>query len=112
MEKLSEKSFKVKQIYNLEDRTAWINKVIPKNYTNDAKSDKSKLDNSPTPPKSRPKSTTRSYLIPRDCEFDIKNNKINNIFYELKNNLLLGNSPKKSVPNAVSVWVFLEISLR
>ena len=112
-EKLSEKSFKVKQIYNLEDRTAWINKVIPKNYTNDAKSDKPKPDNSSTPPKSRPMSTTRSYFIPRDCEFHIKNNKINNIFYELKHNLYLGDVAKKSVPNAVSVLfrVFLEISL-
>ena len=112
-EKLSEKSFKVKQIYTLEDRKAWIRNVIPKNYTSDTESDKSKPDNSSTPPKSRPMSTTRSYFIPRDCEFHIKNNKINNIFYELKHNLYLGDVAKKSVPNAVSVLfrVFLEISL-
>lgn len=62
--------------------------------------------------RSNPKSTSRSYLIPKTCIFSISEPKINNIYRELKDDLLLDDS-NKSVPNAVGVLfrVFLEISL-
>ena len=61
---------------------------------------------------SNPKSSLRNYLIPKTCVLQIKETKINNIYCELKNDLLIDDS-KKAVPNAVGVLfrVFLEISL-
>lgn len=68
-----------------------------------------------TPKKSSPKTTSRMHLIPNSCVIEIDNRqapKINNIYRELKNDLLLDDSPQ-AVPNAVGVLfrVFLEISL-
>lgn len=64
--------------------------------------------------KSKPdkKSTQRKYLIPSDCNFDINESKINNIYVELKKDLVLDDS-NKAVPNAVGILfrVFLEISI-
>ena len=62
--------------------------------------------------KSNPKSTIRSYLIPKTCILQISETKINNIYRELKDDLLLDDT-NKAVPNAVGVLfrVFLEISL-
>jgi hypothetical protein len=62
--------------------------------------------------KINPKSTTRNYLIPKTCRLDIKETKINNIYRELRDNLLLDDT-NKSTPNAVGVLfrVFLEICL-
>lgn len=62
--------------------------------------------------RSNPKSTSRSYLIPKTCILIIKETKINNIYCELRNDLLLDDS-NKAVPNAVGVLfrVFLEISI-
>lgn len=59
-----------------------------------------------------PKSTNRSYLIPNSCRLSILEPKINNIYLELRNDLLLDDSIK-AVPNAVGVLfrVFLEISI-
>ena len=58
------------------------------------------------------KTTQRKFLIPKDCNFDIKQPKINNIYCELKKDLLIDDSIK-AVPNAVGISfrVFLEISL-
>jgi len=58
------------------------------------------------------KSTNRDYLIPNSFIVKIPENKINNIFLELRNDLLLDNS-NEAVPNAVGVLfrVFLEISI-
>jgi len=59
------------------------------------------------------KSTSRNYLIPKSCRIQInKPLKLNNIYRELRDNLLLDQSDK-SVPNAVGVLfrVFLETSL-
>ncbi|MBK5213809.1 MAG: hypothetical protein JJE55_09145 [Flavobacteriaceae bacterium] len=58
------------------------------------------------------KSTSRTRLIPKSCKLNIKNNKVNNIFRELRDDLLLSDSTK-SVPNAVGVLfrVFLEVTL-
>lgn len=62
--------------------------------------------------KINPKSTNRNYLIPKTCRLDIRETKINNIYRELRDNLLIDNS-NKSVPNAVGVLfrVFLETSI-
>jgi len=62
--------------------------------------------------RSNPKSTTRIYLIPKTCVLNIKETKINNIYCELRNDLLLDDT-NKAVPNAVGVLfrVFLEISI-
>jgi len=62
--------------------------------------------------KSNPKSTLRCYLIPKTCILNINETKINNIYCELKHDLVLDDS-KKAVPNAVGVLfrVFLEISI-
>ena len=58
------------------------------------------------------KSTTRNYLIPKTCRLNINETKINNIYRELRDNLLL-NDTNQSVPNAAGVLfrVFLEISI-
>jgi len=62
--------------------------------------------------KSNPKSSLRSYLIPKTCVLVINETKINNVYSELKNSLLLDDSGN-AVPNAVGVMfrVFLEISI-
>ena len=62
--------------------------------------------------RSIPKSSLRNYLIPKTCVLQIQETKINNIYCELKNDLLIDDS-KNAVPNAVGVLfrVFLEISL-
>lgn len=62
--------------------------------------------------RANPKSTARKYLIPKTCILVIDEAKINNIYHELRSNLLLDDS-KNAVPNAVGVLfrVFLEISL-
>jgi hypothetical protein len=59
-----------------------------------------------------PKSTARNHLIPATCRLTINETKINNIYIELKDDLLLDDS-NKAVPNAVGVLfrVFLEISI-
>lgn len=62
--------------------------------------------------KINPKSTTRNHLIPKNCQLVIEERKINNIFRELRDDLLLDDT-NKSTPNAVGVLfrVFLEICL-
>lgn len=63
-------------------------------------------------PKVIPKSSTRKYLIPSNCYLRISETKINNIYRELRDDLLIDDS-SKSVPNAVGVLfrVFLEVCL-
>lgn len=63
-------------------------------------------------PKILPKSTSRNHLIPTSCRLTIPEKKINNIYLELKDDLLLDDSTN-AVPNAVGVLfrVFLEISI-
>lgn len=70
------------------------------------------LENKPSKPKLFPTSTSRKYLIPMSCILSIKVPKINSVYRELREKLLLDES-NKSVPNAVGVLfrVFLEISL-
>lgn len=59
-----------------------------------------------------PKSTSRKYLIPMSCSLRITEVKINNIYRELRENLLIDET-NNAVPNAVGVLfrVFLEICL-
>ncbi|MDA1316890.1 MAG: hypothetical protein O3B87_02590 [bacterium] len=69
-----------------------------------------------TPSKGKQKinsmSTNRHFLIPKSCRLNIGETKINNIYRELRDNLLLDDT-NKSVPNAVGVLfrVFIEISI-
>lgn len=66
----------------------------------------------PSKQKVLPKSTSRKYLIPMTCCLRISEVKINNIYRELRENLLIDES-NNAVPNAVGVLfrVFLEICL-
>jgi hypothetical protein len=68
----------------------------------------------PSPTKQRilPKSSSRKYLIPMSCVLRIREVKINNIYRELRDNLLLDET-NNAVPNAAGVLfrVFLEICL-
>jgi hypothetical protein len=68
--------------------------------------------NKATKPKLFPISTSRKHLIPKSCILSIREPKINSVFRELREKLLLDESTQ-SVPNAVGVLfrVFLEISL-
>ena len=106
---MAKKEFRVGDIYTSDDRKKWIDTVIPGSHqdTKDAAGTSSK-----TSSKSLPKSTVRKHLIPNSCELIIKQNKTNDIFIELKDDLLLDSS-MKSTPNAVAVLfrVFLEASL-
>jgi hypothetical protein len=70
------------------------------------------VGSSPTKMKVLPKSTSRKYLIPMPCSLRISEVKINNIYRELRENLLIDES-NDAVPNAVGVLfrVFLEICL-
>lgn len=58
------------------------------------------------------KTTSRRYLIPSNCKLTINEPKINNIYRELKDDLILDDS-SKAVPNAAGVLfrVFLEVSI-
>lgn len=58
------------------------------------------------------KSSLRKHLIPKTCKLTINENKINNIYRELRDDLLIDDS-LKAVPNAVGVLfrVFIEVSL-
>lgn len=62
--------------------------------------------------KALPKSSSRTRLIPKECVLTIKESKINNIYRELRDDLILDNTPA-ATPNAVAVLfrVFLEVSL-
>lgn len=86
---------------NEEKNLFWEKIAIPKSKQNF----KSKI-------KINPKSVMRSYLIPKTCRLNINENKINNIYHELRDNLVIDDTDK-STPNAVWVLfrVFLETSI-
>lgn len=73
---------------------------------------KSGASDNPNKGKDRGKTSARKYLIPKECKLSIPDDKINNIYHELKNDLLLDDS-LKAVPNAVGVLfrVFIEVTL-
>jgi hypothetical protein len=62
--------------------------------------------------KVKAKSTLRRFLIPKECKLIIDENKINNIYRELRDDLIIDDT-NKSVPNAVGVLfrVFIEVCL-
>jgi hypothetical protein len=70
------------------------------------------VGSTPSRQKVLPKSTNRNNLIPNSCRLTIQENKINNIYHELKEDLFL-NGSKNITPNAVGILfrVFLEISI-
>lgn len=93
--------------------TKKIDEKIKENTTESIFGDKTvTVGPNPTKQKVLPKSTSRKYLIPMSCTLRISVVKINNIYRELRENLLLDES-NISVPNAVGVLfrVFLEICL-
>jgi hypothetical protein len=89
-----------------------VDEEIKKNTTEDIFGEKSVNITTGKKQKVLPKSTNRNYLIPSSCRLSIKETKINNIYLELRQDLLLDDS-SKAVPNAVGVLfrVFLEISI-
>lgn len=97
---------------SVED-TKKVEEKIKENTTENIFGEKT-LTVGPSPTKQRvlPKSTSRKYLIPMSCSLRISEVKINNIYRELRENLLIDES-NNSVPNAVGVLfrVFLEICL-
>ena len=95
----------------VEDATK-VDNEIEKNTIQDIFGDKTLSITNGKKPKPLPKSTQRSYLIPKSCVLIIKEPKINNIYLELQKDLLIDDS-QKTVPNAVGVLfrVFLEISI-
>jgi len=94
------------------DDTPKVDDEIRKNTTQSIFGDKIVTVASGKKQKILPKSTIRNYLIPSSCRLSISETKINNIYLELRNDLLLDDS-NKAVPNAVGVLfrVFLEISI-
>ena len=62
--------------------------------------------------RSVPRSAVRKFLIPKTCILQIDNQKINNIYHELRDTLLIDDT-RNSSPNATGVLfrVFLETSL-
>lgn len=91
---------------------AKVEKEIKKNTKENIFGEKNVSITNGTKQKILPKSTNRNYLIPTSCRLTIEEKKINNIYLELKNDLLLDDS-NRAVPNAVGVLfrVFLEISI-
>jgi hypothetical protein len=95
-----------------KDDVKKVNKSIITNTTENIFGDESIAIGIGNKKKILKKSTNRSYLIPQTCRLTIIENKINNIYRELRDDLLLDDS-NKAVPNAVGVLfrVFLEISI-
>jgi hypothetical protein len=106
-EKIEEyiKSVKVEDVSKVDEE-------IKKNTAEDLFGEKNIKVNSGGKQKEIPKSTNRTHLIPASCNLIIPEVKINNIYRELKDDLLLDDS-KRAVPNAVAVLfrVFLETTI-
>lgn len=125
-DKVSESGFTVGRIYKSEQRKSWINETVgtavktAKKATATSSTDTASNDESvstsqdPQPGTQRgpPKSSSRRHLIPDSCELIIPESRINDIFRELKEDLILDGS-SKSTPNAIGALfrVFLELSL-
>ena len=103
---MSDKEFTVGKIYTADLRKKWIKEILESEpQTNET------ATNPQQRTKTLPKSTSRSHLIPNNCELIIKNSRINDIFRELRDDLPLGD--KNPTPNAAGALfrVFLETSL-
>ena len=108
-QQMSKESFTVRDIDKRETRVKWIHDIV------DSAGKSSKSFPASTPTKKTPtsqKSTSRNRLIPLECNLNIEQPKIRNVFLELKDDLYLDNTTR-STPNAVGVLfrVFLEISI-
>lgn len=92
--------------------TKKVDEDIKKNTSEDLFGEKSVQVNFNGKKKVLPKSSDRKHLIPPSCRLTINERKINNIYRELRDDLLLDDTPN-AVPNAVGVLfrVFLEISI-
>jgi hypothetical protein len=121
-DKVIQDNVKVDEVYSKEKSLSFMQELFNKK---DAKNEKPILPSTAPLPiennskvknkRSSPKTSSRSYLIPNSCVIPIDNTeapKINNIYRELKNDLLIDDS-LSAVPNAVGVLfrVFLEVSL-
>lgn len=121
-DKVIKEDVKVDEVYSKEKSIAFMNDLFSeKNKKSETELiDKTLIETKDavsniSSRKSSPKTTSRTYLIPNSCIIEIDNTKapkINNIYRELKNDLLLDDS-LKAVPNAAGVLfrVFLEVSL-
>ena len=104
---MSKKGFTVRDIDHAEDRERWIDRVLDTKHkaASDTKTTRSQPSHDP------PKSSQRRHLIPSKCILSIKEARINDIFLELKNDLVLRG--RNTSPNAAAVLfrVFLETSI-
>ncbi len=103
---MSKKGFSVRLLDTRDDRIKWIKQTLG----HDQKKSTSTKTSSGTA-REYQSSKNRKNLIPRSCKLEIQEPRINDIFLELRNNLVLDG--KKSTPNAVAVLfrLFLEASL-
>lgn len=103
---MSKDDFAVRKIYYAGDRKQWIESIL-----SNGDNIKNELPPNSRPLQDLPRSSSREHLIPNDCSLGIFEPRINDVFLELRDSLILGG--KNSTPNAVAVLfrVFLEISL-
>ncbi len=109
--KMSKSEFRVGDIYTKDSRAKWIDDIIKTQGAKKNPTEKLGADGGQKGKKALPKSTNRKRLIPDGLALVIKQAKINNIFRELRDDLVLDG--RKATPNAVAVLfrVFLESSL-
>ena len=102
---MSKKNFSVRKIDRLDARKEWVDQVLDKDRKSSGTKVGSRTSRDPPP------SGSRKQLIPSDCRLGIKEPRINDIFLELRDRLVLNG--EKATPNAAAVLfrVFLEVSL-
>ncbi len=109
---MSENEFKVGDIYTKKQREVWIDDLIGTATSTKDQSENATQTNTTTSKTNKTKkSTDRKKLIPKECDLAIAPSKINNIFLELKTDLVL--EGKRGTPNAIGVLfrVFFETSI-
>lgn len=104
---MSKKGFSVRKLESLDNKKEWIDSVLGQEKETSSSGGKTRGRK----PRGTQPSRSRKHLIPSECDLPIKVSRINDIFLELRDNLVLDG--KKSTPNAVAVLfrVFLEVSL-
>lgn len=105
---MSKEGFTVREIYYAEDRKKWIDQILNAAHRTTSSATPTTRSQSSH---DRPRSSDRKYLIPKNCKLPINEPRINDIFLELRDALVLNG--RKTTPNAVAVLfrVFLETSL-
>ena len=106
---MAKSGFTVRDIDNRSDAKKWIDNIIKDPDDSILKSEESST--ATKKPKSK-KSASRKHLIHMDCNLIIPQKRINDIYLELQDNLVL--SGPNATPNAVAVLfrVFLELSIQ